>query len=81
MWLKHGASGERFVKRFCFSLLTCMLAWVVMFYLGRAFAWKWFHDAPFVSEEFWATCLCNALGFGIVEVSEARHKPQQTMAE
>jgi hypothetical protein len=81
-WLQKGTADQRFAKEFTFYFVISMVVWSFLFYANRLVGFKVFTDAPFVSEDFWVTCACNALGFAMVIVtSRAKVRKNGTMAE
>jgi hypothetical protein len=81
-WLQKGTVGQRFAKELVFYFVISAAVWSYLFYANLLIGLNAFTDAPFVSEDFWVTCGCNALGFSIVIVtSSAKVRKNRTMAE
>lgn len=81
-WLQKGTDGQRFAKEFVFYFVISMAVWSSLFYANRLVGFKVFTDVPFVSEDFWVTCACNALCFAMVIVtSSGKVRKNRTMAE
>ncbi len=81
-WLVQGSPGLRFAKEFSFNLAVSMIVWCALFYGNRHIGPKLFTDMPFVSEDFWVTCVCYAFGFAIVgAASNGKIQKNRTLAE
>jgi hypothetical protein len=80
--LVEGTPSLRFAKEFSFSFILTTVIWCCLFYVNRIVGPKVFTQAPFVTEDFWVTCACFALGGAIVSAtSNAKVRENRTMAE
>lgn len=73
-WFERGTFSQRFAKEFFLYFVISAAGYSAIHYLGPIIHWKLGGNRPFVSEDFWVTCLSVAFGFAIVGANPLKPK-------